>query len=347
MNYYNDNDPFCCAVLRERMADGLIPEGVIDERDFRTIDYRELGRYKQVHLFAGIGGFALAARMAGWPDDRELWTAGFPCQPVSVAGKRLAQEDERWLWPWIARAVREVRPRLVMLENVPGLFHSGFGDVLGGLAEGGFDAEWGVVSAAAVGAPHLRERVWILAYPNSHGCGNKRERLAAISKPRCPSAAGSPTDVADTENDGPGRRTEQPERGEAAGRMADTSGPRTKQQVGFIGSRTMAQSNGSGRGGREDDEGQGQAERGRATAGGVSYPVKPGLEGHDIGEVEDAGEGRQHADATGPDWWSVEPDVGRVAYGVSARVDRLRALGNSIVPQVAAQILREYMTVGA
>ena len=94
----------------------------------------------------------------------DIVTAGFPCQPWSLAGKRLGVDDDRWLWPDIAYVLRLVRPRIVFLENVPGLLVRGLGFVLGDLAEMGFDAEWSVLSAAEVGAPHRRERLYVLAH---------------------------------------------------------------------------------------------------------------------------------------------------------------------------------------
>lgn len=94
-----------------------------------------------------------------------MLAGGFPCQPVSLAGKRLAQDDPRWLWPHVARLVGLLRPRYVLLENVPGLRSKGLGDVLQDLSALGYDAEWEGISAAAVGAPHRRDRVWIVAYP--------------------------------------------------------------------------------------------------------------------------------------------------------------------------------------
>ncbi|MGB1627698.1 MAG: DNA cytosine methyltransferase, partial [Miltoncostaeaceae bacterium] len=94
---------------------------------------------------------------AACPDPPDVITAGFPCQPVSHAGRRLAQKDERWMWPHVERCVRVLRPQGVLLENVPGLLTAGFNDVIGGLATCGYDAEWDCIPAAAVGAPHLRE----------------------------------------------------------------------------------------------------------------------------------------------------------------------------------------------
>lgn len=99
----------------------------------------------------------------GTPVD--LVAGGFPCQPVSTMGKRRAQNDPRWGWPWFADVVRAVRPRYVLVENVVGLLDAGFGDVLGDLSALGFDAEWSVLSACAMGAPHSRERLFVLAYP--------------------------------------------------------------------------------------------------------------------------------------------------------------------------------------
>jgi site-specific DNA-cytosine methylase len=101
----------------------------------------------------------------------DLLAGGFPCQPFSVAGQRRGKDDERWLWPEFAAAVRALRPRHVLVENVPGLLagHGGMGDVLGDLAQLGYDAEWDSVPAAAVGAPHLRYRVWIVAHADVVG----------------------------------------------------------------------------------------------------------------------------------------------------------------------------------
>lgn len=154
-------------------------------------------------LFSGIGGLDLGLERAGmsvawqcesdpycravlahhWPglhiyeDIRDIEDAepvdlvcgGFPCQPVSLAGKGLAQEDPRWLWPEFARVVGFLRPRYVLVENVPGLVRRGLADVVGDLAAMGYDAEWQIVSAASVGAPHLRERLFVVAYPDGEG----------------------------------------------------------------------------------------------------------------------------------------------------------------------------------
>ena len=106
-----------------------------------------------------------------WAGRVELVTAGFPCQPFSAAGQRKGTDDDRWLWPSIGRIIRDVGPRYVFLENVPGLVRAGLPHVLADLANLGFDAEWGLLSASAVGAPHRRRRVWILAMAHNDDDG--------------------------------------------------------------------------------------------------------------------------------------------------------------------------------
>ncbi len=114
-----------------------------------------------------------------------LICGGFPCQPVSHAGRRLGAADERWLWPEFRRIVREVRPEWVLVENVPGLRSADdgrlFGGILRDLAESGYDAEWDGISAAGVGAPHLRERVFIVAHAASRRCGQRTAQVRGVS----------------------------------------------------------------------------------------------------------------------------------------------------------------------
>jgi DNA (cytosine-5)-methyltransferase 1 len=155
-----------------------------------------------VSLFAGIGGLDLGLERAGhvcvgqveinpycqailkknWPHvpliadatnfggtefgGFDLLVAGFPCQPFSHAGKHKGLNDERNLWPHVNRIIRTVRPRFVLLENVPHHLRVGFDRVQGDLAEGGYDSEWAIFSAAQFGAPHIRKRLFVLAYPH-------------------------------------------------------------------------------------------------------------------------------------------------------------------------------------
>ena len=278
-------------------------------------------------LFSGIGGFDLGLERAGmkviwqseidefaskvlkkhWPDVPNLgditkvdWTnierpdvicGGYPCQPFSTAGKRGGASDPRHLWPAMFNAICLLRPRYALMENVRGHLSLGFGRVLGDLAEIGYDAEWQVIPAAAVGALHKRDRVFIVAYPTSEGL---QRRVGQVVKGHRNGFTNGRENVADTDGKRlEGQRAKQQTTrasGESA-EMADTNGEQLGQQgrTKDIGSKNRVWSNNNR----------------RETTNGF----------------------RQ--------WWEVEPDVGRVANGVSNRVDRLKGLGNAIVPQVA------------
>lgn len=119
----------------------------------------EEGALAKAPIWTDLRSFP-TARLRGFV---EVVTAGFPCQPVSVAGKRHGEDDERWLWDDVWRVVREVGARYLFVENVPGLLSKGFATIVGDLAAGGWIAEWDCVPAAAVGAPHRRDRVFLLA----------------------------------------------------------------------------------------------------------------------------------------------------------------------------------------
>ena len=149
---------------------------------------------------------------AAWRGCVDLVTAGFPCQPWSLAGSKSGVDDERWLWPKIASIIRDVGPRAVFLENVPALNGNGpsgggLPHVLQSLADLGFDAEWGLLSAADVGATHKRQRFWLLALAHADGDGYEAfRRQCRGEQPRDdPDGSGS-SDVADPD----GARLEAP-----------------------------------------------------------------------------------------------------------------------------------------
>jgi len=299
-----------------------------------------------ISLFTGVGGLDLGLERAGWecvaqvendewctrilnkhwptvPKWRNIYdvtaedlphadaiVGGFPCQPVSLAGKRRAQDDERWLWPEFLRIVRAIRPSIVLVENVPGLFSAGFGDVIGGLAEAGYDTEWASVPAAAVGAPHLRWRVFIVAYPVSSGVepdtGVRRRDAGESSTGTRPSIS---------------RGEEVAFAGDAVTRCADVADTNDVRRDGWTREQRPA-------GRRESTDGSHK----------LADADDTGLQGR--GEEHGLREDREEGETGWGSWWSVEPDVGRVAYGVPRRVDRLRGLGNAVVPQVAEWIGR-------
>lgn len=141
---YVERDSHAAAVLAARIEDGVLPAAPIWD-DVCSFGARE------------------------WAGAIDMVSAGFNCQPFSSAGQRRGVDDERWLWGDIARIIADVGPRFVFLENVRGLVRLGLPHVLADLARLGFDAEWGCLSASAVGAPHRRERVWVLAFPRGAG----------------------------------------------------------------------------------------------------------------------------------------------------------------------------------
>ena len=350
-------------------------------------------------LFSGIGGLDLGLERAGmqvvwqvekdpycrkvlakhWPqvpcygDIKEidfttlpavdLICGGFPCQPVSCAGKRQGDKDERWLWPEFYRAICEVRPRWILVENVPGLLSASdgrlFGGILGDLARSGYDAEWDLLPAAAFGAPHLRFRLFLVAHARS-GSGLGRALEPGREEERGIASGGHGEDVADAELRG------WDEGGESTGRQKGFEVERLRRCGG---TEDVAHPEGAGTGTAEQPEQRSSLEQGRkALADPQGQPLGAGFcpdesrgeRGRRSGDGDCTGEatysrlqrlpkpqqkaifGKRRGGERGAvakcDWWLTEPDVGRVAHGVSKRVDRLKCLGNAVVPQVVEWI---------
>lgn len=117
-HYYNDNDPYAVAWLRTLIEQETLPAGDVDDRSIEKVKAHEIRGYTQCHFFAGIGGWPLALRMAGVPDDFPVWTGSCPCQPISSAGRRKGHADARHLWPAFHSLIAERRPAIVFGENV-------------------------------------------------------------------------------------------------------------------------------------------------------------------------------------------------------------------------------------
>jgi len=294
-----EREPYAASVLAARQNDGLLPAFPIWD-DVCTFDGRP------------------------WRGIVDVVSGGFPCQDISAAGKGAGIYGERsGLWEQMARIIGEVRPRYVFVENSPLLVGRGLVRVLADLAEMGFDARWGVVGASDVGAPHRRERCWIVA----NATGEQHE-----GAPHAQRRPTSPQLLADTDCHGMEERLWE-NREQGSGESSE-SGLKTRR-----GGKDVADAAGHPwHEGRQSDAAQEpggrDADRSSEPAGDVgnangSRQLQPGRS-----ECE---EWRWTGDAS---WWLTEPDVGRVADGVAARVDRLKAIGNGQVPQCAAQAWR-------
>lgn len=174
--YYNEIEPFAAQWLRNLIAAGHIAPGDVDERSIADVSPDELVGYTQCHFFAGIGAWSYALRLAGWPDDKPVWTGSCPCQPFSCAGKGKAFDDARHLWPEWYRLIRECRPPILFGEQVDAAVRWGWLDLVqSDLEAAGYACGAAIIPAAGIGAPHIRHRLWFvgkdaLVNAENNGC---------------------------------------------------------------------------------------------------------------------------------------------------------------------------------
>lgn len=187
--YYNEFDPYAAQWLRNLIAAGHIAPGDVDERDIQDVRPEDLRGYTQCHFFAGIGVWSLALRRAGWPDDRPVWTGSCPCQPFSAAGKGNGFADERHLWPAFNHLIEHCRPPVVFGEQVASKDADAWIDLVHADMEG-MDYAFGCIPfpSAGVGAPHIRDRNYWVAYANSmrsrRNAGAVRREKAKVDRER-------------------------------------------------------------------------------------------------------------------------------------------------------------------
>ncbi|PLK37773.1 DNA cytosine methyltransferase [Klebsiella pneumoniae] len=166
--YYNEIDPFAAQWLRNLIAAGHIAPGEVDERSIEDVTPDDLRGFTQCHFFAGIGVWSHSLRLAGWPDDRQVWTGSCPCQPFSAAGKGDGFADERHLWPHFFHLISERRPQHVFGEQVAAGNANVWFDLVQADLEG-MGYAFGLVpfTSAGIGAPHIRERAYWVANADS------------------------------------------------------------------------------------------------------------------------------------------------------------------------------------
>lgn len=166
--YYNEIDPFAAQWLRNLIAAGHIAPGEVDERSIEDVTPDDLREFTQCHFFAGIGVWSHSLRLAGWPDDRPVWTGSCPCQPFSAAGKGDGFADERHLWPAFFHLISELRPQHVFGEQVAAGNANTWFDLVQADMEG-VGYAFGLVpfTSAGIGAPHIRERAYWAANADS------------------------------------------------------------------------------------------------------------------------------------------------------------------------------------
>ncbi len=166
--YYNEIDPFAAQWLRNLIAAGHIAPGEVDDRSIEDVTPDDLRGFTQCHFFAGIGVWSHSLRLAGWPDDKPVWTGSCPCQPFSPAGKGDGFADERHLWPQFFHLISERRPQHVFGEQVAAGNANVWFDLVQADLEG-MGYAFGLVpfTSAGIGAPHIRERAYWVANADS------------------------------------------------------------------------------------------------------------------------------------------------------------------------------------
>jgi DNA (cytosine-5)-methyltransferase 1 len=363
--YYNEIDPFAAQWLRNLIAAWHIASGDVDERSIASVRADDLRGFRQCHFFAGIGVWSYALRLAGWPDDREVWTGSCPCQPFSAAGKAEAYADERHLWPHWLRLIRECRPAVVFGEQVDAAIRTGWlDDVCLSLEE--LDYAVGAVSfpACSVGAPHIRQRLYFVADNDAAGRGIKR-RAELLDRERTAQRhdadrRGESLAVADPQH-AERRALSGPEQDER-----DRKDARRPKAHGIAGTRREALAVADADGGNASAEGiqrgreHGQQQEDGSTPEFVGDAEREGSQGRiRSGDLElHRAAGSNGSTATSGFWgdaiWlpcidgkarPTKPGLFPLAHRAAARVGRLRAYGNAIVSEQAKVFIEAYMQV--
>jgi DNA (cytosine-5)-methyltransferase 1 len=322
--YYNDSDPVAAHVLECLIKDRVIADGVVDRRSIVDVDPKDVAGFRQAHFFAGGGLWSVAARMAGWPDDRPLWTGSCPCQGESLAGKRLGADDPRHLWPDFYRIIRAARPALVVGEQVAAAAGTHWLDrVCSDMEDEDYAIRAVDIPACAVDAPHQRQRLFWVALDDGVRAGWEGQRRDGDhserrSRPSRPTSSAEDLVFADADGCGRAGRTQDAQRSAKRGAAAERAS-------GGLLSDASCERWGEGR------------------------PEPEVWSGRDAPSNSDLRNGSFWSDAE----WIVSPIDGKarrakpgirfLVDGLSGRVDLWRIGGNAIVAPLAAQVLEALM----
>ncbi|MCU8818753.1 DNA cytosine methyltransferase [Klebsiella quasipneumoniae] len=341
--YYNEIDPFAAQWLRNLIAGGHIAPGEVDERSIEDVTPDDLRGFTQCHFFAGIGVWSHSLRIAGWPDDRPVWTGSCPCQPFSAAGKGDGFADERHLWPHFFHLISERRPKHVFGEQVAAGNANAWFDLVQADLEG-MGYAFGLVpfTSAGIGAPHIRERAYWVAHTNGEhesSTGNEARITTRLRSCAIDGMANTASEQYNERNNGTNERgwssnSEQNRMGGGFGWLGDSNNSRLERHF------------------RDD----GAAGRERA----IGSTPSTGLHSRPL-EVNGFWRDADWLFCRDGQWRPVEsgtfPLVARFAkslgHGKSSlramagrnRTGRLKGYGNAINAQAAAAFIRAYMEV--
>lgn len=356
---YNEIDAFPAQWLRNLIAAGHVAPGAVDERSIVDLTADDVSGPGQRHFFAGIGVWSHALRLAGVSDDADVWTASCPCQPFSGAGRKGGFADERHLWPHLFRLVEERRPPILFGEQVASADGLEWLDAVSAdLERAGYTFGAADTCAAGVGAPHIRQRLYFVAYADDfdgrlHVPGRQPGRENAQACGRCETG-----DVADADGAGPqDGRTRWPalDGGADGARPTDDRGTRglvdARGARGRRNARADARAEAASSGARSLDRRVGDEPRATGADGWLADA--------DLAHAVDGDESRgrrlvQPSQDAVTGFWSacdwirctdgksrpVEPGTQPLAHGIVGRVGRLRAYGNAIVAQQAATFIK-------
>ena len=265
-----------------------------------------------------------------WKGTVDVLCGGFPCQDISAAGKGAGITGERSkLWKEYARLIGEMQPRFVFAENSPLLRTRGLGVVLEDLASLGYNARWGIIGARSVGAPHKRDRMWVLAYR----CGLAYPNLSRDGASRCETDSDWSEIIEERQDESQLKSSRHSEEMAYSrcqhGQQGNTAQMGASEEERSHGS---IHNQSSGEGLKQDCWHTDPANISDTTSQRRRYGDSSGEDAEDVGQLR----GGERKDPRGMEEGDFEPLVGRVANGVANKVDRLKAIGNGQVPQCAA-----------